>query len=216
MVNIRNIRRQLRCKQDAGASRVPVPYDPRWTTDGPSILAEGVQKSIRQALSDGWIGGIHLYFCGGRSGDPVAFSTYGAFISHVTDSQPGDLFYFWSIAEIREKGLLLADRQYHYALTPGSSLLFPDDIERVRAYLAQKEFNEILAIVSTGRGELEAIWTDLDGIQEDRFLGATRRAAAPGGALFVLPFTQIDSPEFYLAKAKRPNIKGEVPLGGAY
>ena len=195
----------------------PMTYDPRWTTDGPNILAEEALQRIRQTLSEGWICGVHLHYGGGRSGDSVAFSTYTAFHSHVADSRPGDLFILWSVSEIRRKGLLLVDRHYHDAVLICGSLLSQDDLNRVRSYLAEGEFHEILSVASSAGGEeLEATVTDLEGSHWDQFLGAAQRAVVPGGALCVLPLTKIDRPEFYLLKAKRPNSDGQVPLGGAY
>jgi len=194
----------------------PIPYDPRWTTDGPNILAEENLERIWQALTDGWIGGIHLYCGGGRSGDSVAFCTFDAFLSHVTASRPGDLFNLWSVAEVRRKGLLLVDSHFKDTDGAGRSLLSPGDLDRVREYLSEAESNEVLSISSAGGGELEAIWTDLEGSGWNPFLNAARHAAVPGGALCVLPLTKVDCPEFHLVKAKRPNDQGQVPLGGAY
>jgi hypothetical protein len=45
---------------------------------------------------------------------------------------------------------------------------------------------------------------------------AARGAAVPGGAIIVLPFTQLDNIADHFLSAKRPNERGEVPLGGAY
>jgi len=194
----------------------PTPYNPRWTKDGPNILAEENLERIRQALSDGWIGGIHLYFGVGRSGDSIAFSTFDAFLSHVTASRPGDLFILWSFVEMRRKGLLLVDSQFMDDVGAGRSLLAARDLDRVREYLSESESNEMLSISSAGGGELTAIWTDLEGSGWDPFLDAARLAAVPGGALCVLPLTKVDCPEFHLVRAKRPNDQGQVPLGGAY
>ena len=184
--------------------------------DGPNILAEEALERVRQALSEGWIGGLQRYYGGGRSGDSVAFSTYDAFHSHVMDSRPGDHFILWSVAEIRRRGLLLVDNHYQDAATSGGSLLSQCDLDRVRAYLAEGKYYEVLLIASAGDTELKAVLTDFEGSEEDLFLDPARRAAVPGGAICVLPFTKIDSQEFYLVKAKRPNEKGEVPMGGAY
>jgi hypothetical protein len=132
------------------------------------------------------------------------------------DSRPGDLFILWLIPELRRKGLLLVDSQFADGVGAGDSLLSPGDLDHVRGYLSGAELNEVLSISSAGGGELETIWTDLEGSGWDPFLDAARRAAVPGGSLCVLPVTKIDSPEFYLVKAKRPNPQGQVPLGGAY
>lgn len=185
----------------------------RWTTQGANILAEENLKRIREALEEDWVGGIHLYYGGGGSGDAVAFSRYDTFHSCVVHSRPGDLFVLWSVAEMRRRGLLLIDKRSPLALLSGNSLLAPSDLDRVRRYVAEREFNEVLSISVAEGDKLEAVLTDRDW---DKFLNAAQRAAVPNGALCALPFTQIDSPEFYLVKAKRPNGDGQVPLGGAY
>ena len=191
-----------------------MPYEARWTIEGPNILAEQNLERINQALSEDWIAGIHLYFGGGGSGDPIAFSTFNAFLSHATASRPGDLFILWSVVEMRRRNLLLVDRRFREAAT--SSLLSPDDLDRVRGYLAEAELNEVLSIFSVGGAGPEAIWTDLKGSNWRPFFDAAQRVAVLSGALRVLPMTRVDHPEFYLVKAKRPNPQGQVPLGGAY
>jgi hypothetical protein len=187
-----------------------------WTAAGSSILAEDTLSTVRSALEEGWIGGIHLYYGGGGSGDPVAFSTFGAFHRHVTASKPGDLFIIWSVARLRRQGLLLVDNRFEAPSEIACPLLSRSDLVNVREYLAQEEFNEIFAIKSGESGELEATMTDLAESYEDRFVNFSQKAAESGNAICVLPLTSIDHHEFYLTKAKRPNEKGEVPLGGAY
>ncbi len=187
-----------------------------WTTEGPNILADPTMESIRQALSEGWVYGIHMYFGGGGSPDPVAFSTYDTFHSHVTESRTGDCFVLWSLADMRKKRLLLVDSHCDEAALMRGSLLSREDLDRVRRYLAEGELHEIFSVASAAGKELVAIWTDLNGSNWDRFIDSAKRATVPGGAICVLPLTKIDVPEHYLVKAKRPNPRGEVPLGGAY
>ena len=187
-----------------------------WTTEGPNILADPTLERIRQALSEGWICGIHMYLGGGGSPDPVAFSTYNAFHSHVTESRTGDCFVLWSLADMRKKGLLLVDSYCDEAALMRSSLLSREDLDHVRGYLAEGELHEIFSVASADGKELVANWTDLSGSNWDRFIDSSKRTAVPGGAICVLPLTKIDVPELYLVKARRPNLKGKVPLGGAY
>jgi hypothetical protein len=194
----------------------PVSSDPQWTTDGPNILATEVQERIRQALSRGWIAGIHQYFGGGGSGDALAFRTYDSFLSRVTNARPGDLFTLWSVADLIRKGLVLVDQRYLDDRAAVGCRLPPEGLDDIRRYLAEERWNEVLLIASAGGDELKTIWTDLDGTYENRFLETVREAEVPGGSICVLPITQIDSAEFWLVKAKRPNENGEVPLRGAY
>ncbi|MGA7343645.1 MAG: hypothetical protein WBE72_12940 [Terracidiphilus sp.] len=184
-----------------------MPWDLRSTTNGPNILAESVLERVRQALSEDWIGGLHL----SPFPEAVVFRSFDVFLSCVMSSLPGFTFTLWSISEMRRRGLLLIDNQYEDAKTSGDSLLSLADIERLRSYLTDKSLNEIFAIVSTGGEELEVFWTDLDEEVLAALFNAARRAVAPGGRICAFPFTQVDSPEFYLVDAKRPNEKGEVP-----
>ena len=111
---------------------------------------------------------------------------------------------------------MLADNRYVNTPTSGESLLSTSDLDRVEQYLAEQKHNEVLCIWSDGVGELKAILSDADEELRGRLMNAARSAAVPGGAIIVLPFTQLDNAADYFVSAKRPNEKGEVPLGGAY
>jgi hypothetical protein len=183
-------------------------YELIWTAEGPNILAENSLERIKRALSEDWVVGLHM----SPFPDKVAFCTYNAFLTCVTDARPGDIFTLWSIAEMRRRGFLLVDNRYRGNELAGDSLLSLDDLERVCGYLTEGNMNEVLAITSVGGRELEIFWTDLDSSDMEPCLDAARRAAVPGGRICVLPFTKIDGPDFHLADAMRPNEKGEVPL----
>lgn len=197
---------------------LPTPPSPdhRWTVQGPNILSSNNLGRIQQALSEDWIVGAHFYYCAGRGGEPIAFDNFDAMKSLITASRPGDLFILWSIAELRRKGRLLADCRRQQLETSNDSLLSTADLARIRTYLVESNLNEILCIVSGENSQLKVFWSDLDSSDWEPFLDACRHAAVPGGALCVLPFTKLDSPEFYLVNAKRPNENGETLLGGAY
>jgi hypothetical protein len=186
-----------------------------WTTEGPNILSEETLERVRQAISEGWICGLHLYL-GGDPPDPLAFGTYDPFHTYVVNSKPGDCFILWSVAEMRKKGLLLVDTHFRDIEPMRDSLLSEEDINHVLAYLTEAEFNEILCLTSVGKGEPEVFWADFDSSRWNSFLESAQRAAVCDGSLCILPFTKIDTFEYYLVKAKRPNSEGQVPLGGAY
>jgi len=107
---------------------------------------------------------------------------------------------------------LLVDNKFQATSTSSDSLLSASDLAKVVNYLTESELNEIFAITSIGSERLEAFMASLDSSDWEPLLDAARRAAVSGGSICVLPFTQIDSPEFYLADAKRPNEMGEVPV----
>jgi hypothetical protein len=187
-----------------------------WNATEPNILAPPVLDRIRRAITEDWIAGLHLHLGGGGSGDNVAFSRYDEFLSHVTDSRPGDLFILWSIAEMRKRGLLLVDKHFSSPKAESGPFLSNDELDRIRVYLLEEKHNEVLGVGSSGSEKLTAVVTDLDGTEESRFVGVVRRAAVSDGSLCILPLTRIDNPEFHLAKGKRPNAHGNVPSGGSY
>lgn len=190
--------------------------DHRWTTKGPNIFAQERLDRIRQALSEDWIGGARFFYCAGCGGESIAFSRYDDFLAQVTGSRPGDWFILWSVAELRSRTLLLADNRYMNTATSGESLLSTSDLDRVEKYLAEQKLNEMLCIWNDGAGGLKTIWSGADEGLRGRLVNAGRGAAVPGGAIIVLPFTDLDKTADYFVSAKRPNEKGEVPLGGAY
>lgn len=193
----------------------PPSHDPRWTSDGPNILSIDSLARIEHALCEDWIGGIHFYYGAGCSPDDVVFSNLDTFLAHVKASRPGDAFILWSVAEMRRRKILLADNSYEEGIA-GNSLLPATDLDRVRTYLDETEFNEILCFVSQSAGNVETFCSDRDSSEWESFLNAVHRAAVPGGRLCVLPLTKIDLPDLYLVKAKRPNEQGQVPVSGAY
>ena len=132
--------------------------------------------------------------------------------------QSGDHFFLWSLSDMRRRNLLLVDARHETSDAAASSLLSSEAFRRVEDYLSTESriSHEVLAAASFGTTSLEAIWTDLDGSGWEPFLEMARQAHVPGGALCVLPLTTIDTVEFYLLEGKRPNEKGEVPIGGAY
>jgi hypothetical protein len=210
-------------------------YDPRWTRDGPNLLSDANLKIVGDALAEGWICGLHLYCGGGRGGDAIGFSTFQTYLDHVLSAWKGDLLYLWSVPEMIRRNLVLVDARYDGERQRATSLLSPTDLNRTKEYLVGRAVysegewkqspdnecvaKEFLAVVSCGTGALDACLYDYDGGDAPGWrwlLDAAGNANVPSGRLCVLPFDTIDHPDFYLLRAKRPNEKGEVPLGGAY
>lgn len=187
-----------------------------WSLEIRNILAEDVCSHVRDALSADWVVGLHLYLGGGRSGDTVAFSDYDDFISYVEGSRPGDLFVLWSVAELRRKEQILVDCECSVQDMLDASLIQSAILDQIRPYLAAGTLNEVLVLVVVSSGDKAVLCLDLDGLSEKRFLSAIDQVARLGGSICVLPLSQIDSSTYYLFKGKRPNSKGEVPIGGAY
>src|SRR5437879_5762019 len=109
--------------------------DPRWTVNGPNTLSEENLKRVKAAFEEGWVCGIHLYYAGGCGGDPIAFSAYQAYLVHVLQSRPGDLFYLWSVPEMKRRNLLLVEVRHERAEQEANSLLSPECLSRLRQYL---------------------------------------------------------------------------------
>jgi hypothetical protein len=191
-------------------------YGPTWSLEGPSLTNPDNLRRVEEALREGWVCGIHLLYGAGASGHPIAFATFEKYLAYVDQARPGDLFTLWSVAELRKRSRLLVDAHYETAEEGVSSLLSTTDLDRVQAYLSIGVSYEILAVASLRATSLHAVWTDLGGSEWENFLNLARQAYDARGALCVLPLTTIDQPEMYLLKGKRPNEKGEVPLGGAY
>jgi hypothetical protein len=97
-----------------------------WSIDGANILSAKNVDAAKDALGRGWLCGIHYYFAGGRSGDPIAFADYLEYLAHISAARPGDLFVLWSIASLVESGEMLQtgwEGVREYLREPNSEIL---------------------------------------------------------------------------------------------
>ena len=89
-----------------------------------------------------------------------------------------------------------------------------EDLQRVQNYL-NVQYNEILNVyISWDTRTAATALGDIDSFED--LEGDIRKYSRSNSEVYIFPFTEIDRPEYYVLKAKYPNDKGEVPLGGAY
>src|SRR5579864_666882 len=183
-----------------------------FVSDTANILSEKNLGSVRHVLETTWVVGLHYHYGGGRGPDRVAFRVWSDYLAYVESGRAGDLFIFWSVADIQRRGLLLAGRKTG---DMPSALSLSSVIENVKEYLsrfnASNIQNEFSAVgLAQGEANLRVLYSDLDR------LDALAEMLGECSEWYVLPASDIDLPGFYLMHAKRPNENGEVPTGGAY
>ncbi len=87
-------------------------------------------------------------------------------------------------------------------------------MQAVKTYL-DTPYNGFLALFcEAGSAAIDVQLDDVDGYED--FLERVARYRRPGGAIYVFPFTHIETDEYMLLEAKYPNARGEVPIGGPY
>jgi hypothetical protein len=128
----------------------------------------------------------------------------------VTFSRAGQ----WSAKDLEEKKLVLAHGRSSPNTQPNSLLISIEDLQPVKQYLSVK-YNEVINVYVSWDTRTVAIdYGDIDCY--DDLEGDIREHSHPNSEIYIFPLTNIDKPEHYLLKAKYPNDKGEVPIGGAY
>jgi hypothetical protein len=182
-----------------------------WQADPNHLLAEGSINLVRDALETGLIVGMHAYFAGGRGPEACGFSDLAAYIQKVEASRPGDWFTIWSVPALAKLNRLLFRRPVPSHEPPG--------LEGVENWLRSDLSREFLAIgMPEESANPEALFGDLDSFSS---LEQLAHRCGTTGEITVLPLTDLVgaglwTPSFELINAKRPNEKGEVPLGGPY
>jgi hypothetical protein len=169
---------------------------------------------VRKALARGWVGGLHYHFCGGRGPD-IAFRIWDEYLPYVRASRAGDWFLLWSVAEVQSRRRLLAGQMLGETQSESS---FDADLRAIETYLAKFQNNiqnEFFALgLPKGETRVRAIYSDIDRFAE--LTEMLQECRSLGGEWYVLPASDLDHEEFHLLNTKRPNEKGDVPIGGAY
>jgi hypothetical protein len=185
-----------------------------WVTDRPNILNPHYLDQIKEALAVGPIFGRHHRLAGGCSADNWAFRTFEAFQTYVSRSKPGDLYQVWSLPALLARDMALVAITFPTTPSMVTTVVLERTVQAVKTYL-DTAYNEFLALFcEVGSTEIAVQLDDLDGY--DGFLDRIPRYWRPGGAIYVFPFTHIESDEYVLLEAKYPNARGEVPIGGPY
>jgi hypothetical protein len=169
-----------------------------------------MDKAFKQSA----VFGLHMHYAGGTSPDTWAFLDFGPYRDYLSLSRPGDLYFAWSLRDLIEKKLVLAHGKGSSNTQADASLISAEDLQPVRRYL-DIQYHEIINLyISWGS---RTVVTDLgdkdcfEDLEDDIRIHSHIHAE-----IYIFPFTDIDKPEHYLLKAKYPNDKGEVPLGGPY
>jgi hypothetical protein len=187
-----------------------VPYD--WRVEPLNLLSDAVITAVGEALKDGIICGVQAFYCAGHGPEPCAFSDLDSYLRTVKASRPGDWYTLWSVEALARQSVLLIWKQ----AAPISQV----ELKEVKDWLNSDFGREFLAVGCPEPGASpETQWGDYDHFEAVQEL-AYRCAAT--GVFAVLPLSDLVGqtgrwiPTLHLVDAKRPNERGEVPLGGAY
>jgi hypothetical protein len=189
-----------------------MPHD--WSAEPLNLLSPEILTRVRTALEAGIVCGVQAFYCGGCGPEPCAFADLDAYVRAVEMSRPGDWFTLWSVPILADQDLLLIRKR--------EAPVSEDEFQKAKEWLNADLRREFLAVGYPANGvPPEAKWGDYDWF--DRLQDLAYRCA-PTGEFAVLPLTNLleDNdlgkwiPKLHLVDAKRPNDRGEVPLGGAY
>ena len=182
-----------------------------WSSEPANLLSAELIQTVREVLDHGMICGLRAFYCGGGGPEACAFSDFEAYLSYVEGCRPGDWLTLWSVPALDAQGRLLLRKRE----TPVSL----EELQRITQWLRGAPGREFLATgKSDSRAAPETSWGDDDSLDELRELA---ERCARTGELAVLPLTELAGtgewiPKFHVVDAKRPNERGEVPLGGPY
>jgi hypothetical protein len=185
-----------------------------WSAEPLNLLSPEILTKVRAALEAGVLCGVQAFYCGGCGPEPCAFADFDSYVHAVAKSRPGDWYTLWSVPMLAAQNLLLI-RKHGVPVAE-------DEFQKAKEWLIADPRREFLAVGYPDTGApLEATWGDYDSL--DRLQDLAYRCA-PTGEFAVLPLPDLLEenelgrwiPKFHVVDAKRPNDRGEVPLGGAY
>jgi hypothetical protein len=185
-----------------------------WSAEPLNLLSPEILTRVRAALEAGVLCGVHAFYCGGCGPEPCAFVDLESYVHAVETSRPGDWFTLWSVPMLAHQNLLLIRKR--------EAPVTESEFQKVTEWLAADPSREFLAVGYPAKGVLpQATWGDYDWL--DRLQALASRCARTG-ELAVLPLSNLLEghavgrwiPKLHVVDAKRPNDRGEVPLGGAY
>lgn len=183
-----------------------------WSSEPLNLLSPEIVAVVTEAVEAGIVCGVQAFYCAGQGPEPCAFVDLDSYLSSVEKSRPGDWFTLWSVPALAKQGALLIRKQ--------AALASEADLKTIQDWLNTNPQREFLAAGYSQKGAPpEAIWGDHGWF--DRLQDLAHKCAQTG-EFAALPLTDLleDNerwiPKLHLVDAKRPNDRGEVPLGGAY
>jgi hypothetical protein len=185
-----------------------------WITEIPSLFSDDNVEKMRRALDHGLVFGLHAFYCGGIAPETCAFAEFDRYVDAVQRSKPGDWFTLWDVNDPDVRDLFLLEC---HGGPPSAELLKP-----VEDFLRADPSHEFIAVGRAGNaGEPQVACGDIDSYPD---LLSMAGLCGLSGDLYVLPLSSLEgqtSDGRYRGKhavvdAKRPNERGEVPIGGPY
>jgi hypothetical protein len=196
-----------------------------WVTDLPNILDAECIALVRSALLQGdVIFSFHMYYYGGRGGDWWAATDLESYLRRVEAARPGDLFWVHALDQLRARGYVLAHAEWPESQQSPEDSLRGEALARIEAYLRENQLHSVVlvwrsldpAVPAAGIcGDCDSTYLD-DGSLLDCLHERLAEGAGRPGAVYAFREADLEKLESALVKAKRPNERGEVPIGGAY
>jgi hypothetical protein len=197
---------------------------PLWVSDLPNLLDAECIALVRSALEQGdVIFSFHMYYYGGSAGDWWVATDLETYLRRVEAARPGDLFWVHSLEQLRARGYVLAQAEWS-ARQPPVEAMRGEALGRIEAYVRESRFHAVLLVWRSLDPAERAAGVvgefDSDDFDDASFLedldGYLAEAVGQPGAIYAFREADLDNIESALLKAKRPNERGEVPIGGAY
>jgi hypothetical protein len=161
--------------------------------------------------------GFHALYYGGSGGSWWAVATIEDYLGLVRSAKPGDLFWVHALDPLVQAGYALAGAPLEPGQRLSSRLLGAGPLSQIEAHI---HTGDSLVFVWWTQAALSGarmcgIREHLEDFQEELDSELARLDSA-AGALYAFRIADLEKPETFLLKAKRPNESGEVPIGGAY
>jgi hypothetical protein len=163
-----------------------------WVTGFAHILSPHILSRAQNAFEKGDVlCGLQRHYCAGCGPTPVVFNSLSDLEERIRSTRPGDAFMLVSVQHLAARNGLLAPTAHS-----------------VREWLSQNP-NEEVFLINAGISPptVESIWRDREQDEDVDGLFASNQE------LIAMPF--IWEQDFFI-DVKRPNERGEIPIGGAY
>jgi len=185
-----------------------------WSSEPANLLSPDIVAKVSDALEAGILCGIHAFYCAGGGPEPCAFVDLNSYMVAIENSRPGDWFTLWSVPMLAQQSALLIRKR--------ADRITEIELQEVRDWLDGNPTREFIAAGYPAVGaRAAATWGDYNSFEQLKELA---NSCSPAGEFAVLPLTNLLVenelgrwiPKLHLVDAKRPNHRGEVPIGGSY